>query len=247
MSTIFIWQTVEKLSESGTEEELLSLALKMLASVRAMPDSELLKQPEFVPQVVGVITSYLAAIHAPEAEGAVELLYSLARRVDAENKYPEMLRIVYRADFALQAQNSQIPQAKKLLLLELDLLRKIEGTSTSMEQSDLLFYLSVLSAADADPQAGKYLEESNKLFNGVTAATLSSNLENYWRMCILNQLQFALTCEGENKQDMAKLFKTSSKTLYEAFKKISPNKQNIPEFRDIEVYAKMSLQNQEAK
>lgn len=210
-----------------------------------MPDSELMKHPEFVPQVVGVLASYLAAVHAPEAETAVELLYTLARRLDAENKYPELLRIVYRADFALQAQNSQIPQAKKLLLLELELLRKLEGTNASMEQSDLLFYLSVLSAADSDPQAAKYLEESNKLFNGITSATLSSNMENYWRMCILNQLQFALTCEGENKQDMAKLFRNSSKTLYEAFKKISPNKKNIPEFRDLEVYAKMSLQQQQ--
>ena len=211
-----------------------------------MSDSELLKHPEFVPQVVGVLASYLAAVQAPEAEAAVELLYTLARRIDAENKYPEILRIVYRADFALQAQNSQIPQAKKLLLLELDLLRKLENSTTSMEQSDLLFYLSVLSAADSDPQAAKYLEESNKIFNGITSATLSSNMENYWRMTILNQLQFALTCEAEQKSDMAKIFKTSSKMLYDAFKRISPNKQNIPEFRDLEVYAKMSLATQGA-
>lgn len=216
----------------------------MVASVRSMTDAEFNKHPEFVVQVVAVLAGYFAAIGAPESASVVEYLYQLARRIDAENKFPELLRLVYRADFTLQAMTQQLPMAKKLLLNELELVRKLEKTNTSMEQSDILFYLAVMCATDGDASAGKYIEECNKIFNGVTTATLSPDLENYWRMSILQQLQFAFTCESEGQNDMAKIFRTSSRSLYESFKKVSSNKQNIPEYRELEVYAKMAFQKQ---
>lgn len=220
------------------------MARKMIASVRSMPDSEFNKQPEFVVQVVAVLAGFFAAIGAPESAGIVEYLYQLARRIDAENKHPELLRLVYRADFTLQSVNQQLGMAKKLLISELELVRKLEKTNVSMEQSDILFYLAVLAAADGDSNASKYLEECNKLFNGVTTATLSPALENYWRMSILQQLQFAFTCEEEGNKDMGKIFRKSSRTLYDSFKQTSSNKQNVPEYRELEVYAKMAFDKQ---
>lgn len=238
-------ESFEKAAQDGDAEEAVKFALKMISSVRGMPDSELLKHPEFVPEVLSVLVSFLASIEHPEAAPTVELLYTVARRMDAENKYPEVLRAVYRADFVLKAAAKQIPEAKRLLMMELDLVRKLEKTNTSMEQSDLLFALSVLAASDGDANASKYLEESNKVFNGVTSATLSSELENYWRMSILNQLQFAVSCDEEGDADMAKIFRTSSRSLYDTFKKVSPNKKNIPEFRELEVYAKMAVKQRQ--
>lgn len=235
---------VEKAGEEGSAEELHTLASKMIATIRGMPDSEFNKHPEFVVQVAAVAAAFLSSVGSPEASGLIEYLYQLARRIDAENKYPDALRLIYRADFAVQAQNQQFGQAKKLLLSELELVRKIENTSTSMDQSDILFYLAVICASDGDANAARYLQETNKLFNGVTTATLSPDLENYWRMSILQQLQYAFTLEAEGSHDMAKHFHASSKTLYDGFKKVSPNKQNVPEYRELEIYAKMALQKQ---
>lgn len=209
-----------------------------------MSDAEFNKHPDFVVQVVAVLAGYFASVGSPEASSVVEYLYQLARRIDAENKFPQILRLVYRADFALQAMNQQLGVAKRLLLNELELVRKLEKTNTSMEQSDILFYLAVLCASDGDSSASKYLEECNKLFNGVTTATFSPDLENYWRMAILQQLQFALTCEAEGNKEMGKIFRTSSRSLFDGFKKISPNKQNVPEYRELEVYAKMAMDKQ---
>lgn len=225
-------------------EKLEELAGKMVKSIRSMSDSELLRQPTFVPEILYIISSYYVAVGHGDAGNVVELIYSVARRIDAENKFPDVLRLAYKADFAYQAQNKRIPEAKGLLLKELDLLRSIEKTEVSAEQSAVLYTLAVLSAFDRDSQASKYLEDSNKIFNGVTAKTLSADLEDLWRASIMNQLQYAIVCEEEGKKDMATVFKTSAKTLYDAFKKVTPNKKNIPEYRELEVYAKMAIKKQ---
>jgi hypothetical protein len=210
-----------------------------------MPESELLKHPEFVPSVLAVIVSFQVAVGAPEVSDSVELLYQVARKIDAENKFPEILRIVYRADLTYQANTGQLGSAKRLLLNELELVRKMENVPSSMEQSDILFALSTLCASDGDANAQKFLQESNKIFNGITQATLSSEMENYWRMSILNQLQVAASLDEQGVGEMSKIFKTSAKTLYEGFKRIHANKTGIPDFRELEVYAKNTLQQQQ--
>jgi hypothetical protein len=234
---------VDTLAQEGDSPELATLVVKMVNTIRSMPDSELLKQPEQIALILAELAAYFMETGNPQASSTIELLYTIAQRIDAENKFPEVLIHAYRADFTFQASNQQLPQAKRLLLKELELVRKLEKTNTSMTQSFLLFNLAVLSAADHDEHAAKYLEESNKVFNGVTAATLSSELEDYWRMSILNQLQIAAREAGRDKQ-MASIFRNSSKSLYDAFKKLSSNKNSIPEFKELEVYAKKALQQQ---
>lgn len=237
---------VEKLGEQGDVDAMLKHAEKLIRLARELPDSELQRVPDFVPQVLYVLATFQTSVGHPDATSTVELLYTVARKIDAENKYPEVLRLVYRADCALQAQNGNNGQAKKLLLSELDLLRKVEGTNVSLDQSAVLFVLATLSAQDKDSGAAKYLQESNKIFNGITTATLSSEMEQFWRQTIVNQLQFSFTLEFENNAAMSKVFKTSAKTLYDGFLKVSANKANVPEFKELEVYARMSVEQKEA-
>lgn len=232
----------EKMGQEGDTEGMITLGQKMLRDCQSMPQSEIAKHPEFVIQVLAILTSALALELPQDALQGVEFMYSLARQYDLENKQPQLLRVIYRADYAVQAGLQQFSSAKALLLRELDLVRQIEGKNTSVEQSDLLFYLSIICAADKDASAAKYLEEAAKLFDGITAATLSAEMENYWRMSIMQQLQFALVCEAEGNLQMSKIFKDNSKNLFDGFKRISSNKSNIPDFRELEGYARTALQ-----
>lgn len=213
----------------------------MIASVRSMSAEELQKHPALVVQIVTASVGQLVTLRVPDAESAVSFLNQLSRRLDLENKSPDVLRMVYRIIYTYHLVNQQLEPARKILLDEVDLVRKIEKTVSSPQQTDLLLHAAVLSLPDASHVA-KYLKEGNKVFDGITAATLTPDLEDYWRLLITKQLQISLACEQSKDHESKKVFGASSYVLYERLKQVSRNK--LPSFSELEARIRLDFDTQ---